>query len=149
MFFKIGVTGKHLCWNLFFNKVAGLRRFNVYKTSIRRLFSCEFSQNTPGGCFCQGLKDASASGKNWLNHRKSQGIFWKILTKEFIFTEVAGSVAICSVTLLWMNSAVGTYNNVTDTLDKMLSVPHQNSDENYIERHFLLFRAMHSSLLLL
>ena len=134
---------------------------SVVSTSVRRLYDVcflvnfvkfsehLFSQNTPGGCFCQGLKDASASGKNWLNHRKSQGIFWKILTEEFIFTEVAGSIAICSVTLLWMNSAVGTYNNVTDTLDKMLSVPHQNSDENYIERHFLLFRAMHSSLLLL
>ena len=31
--------GKHLCWNLFFNKVAGLRPATLSK---KKVFSCEF-----------------------------------------------------------------------------------------------------------
>ena len=33
-------TGKHLCQNLFFNKVAGL--FFIKKETLAQVFSCEF-----------------------------------------------------------------------------------------------------------
>ena len=50
MFFKIGVlknfaifTGKHLCCNLFFNKVAGLRYATLLKKeTLSQVFSCEY-----------------------------------------------------------------------------------------------------------
>ena len=50
-------TGKHLCQDLFFNKVAGLRpaTLSKKKRTLAQVFSCEFcefSQNTSGGCFC-------------------------------------------------------------------------------------------------
>ena len=53
-------SGKDLCQNLFFNKVAGLCNF-IKKETLAQLFSCEFCesslntfflQNTSGGCFC-------------------------------------------------------------------------------------------------
>ena len=38
-------TGKHLCWSLFFNKVAGLRQLQacnfIQKETPRQVFSCE------------------------------------------------------------------------------------------------------------
>ena len=63
MFFKIGVLknfanfiGKHQCWSIFFNKVAGLKN---QKETPTQVFSCEiceilrtpFLRNTSGGCF--------------------------------------------------------------------------------------------------
>ena len=66
MFFKIGVlenftnfTGKHLCWSIFFNKVASLRPETLLKETPTQRFSCEISeifkktfslQNT--SCYC-------------------------------------------------------------------------------------------------
>ena len=46
----IKFTGKHLCQNLFFNKIAGLKASNIiYKKTLTHVFSCEFceiSKNT-------------------------------------------------------------------------------------------------------
>ena len=42
-------TGKHLCQNLFFNKVAGAACNFIKKESLAQVFSCEFceiSKNT-------------------------------------------------------------------------------------------------------
>ena len=36
-------TGKHLCWSLLFNKVAGLRPPTLLKKPLTQMFSCEFS----------------------------------------------------------------------------------------------------------
>ena len=51
MFYKIGVlkifanvTGKHLCWSLFFNKVARLRPATLLKKRLqRRCFPVKFA----------------------------------------------------------------------------------------------------------
>ena len=52
MFLKIGVlknlanfTGKHLCWSLFFNKVAGLRPATLLKKRLQhRCFPVKFAK---------------------------------------------------------------------------------------------------------
>ena len=51
MFFKIGVlnnfaifTGKHLCWSLLFNKVAGLRPANSLQDRLQQCFPANFAK---------------------------------------------------------------------------------------------------------
>ena len=52
-------TGKHLCWNLFFNKVTSLRPATLFKKSsstgfpenIAKFFRTAFLWNTSGGSF--------------------------------------------------------------------------------------------------
>ena len=36
------ITGKHLCWNLFFNEVAGLSFATLLTDTLTQVFSCEF-----------------------------------------------------------------------------------------------------------
>ena len=59
MFFKIGVlknivifTGKHPCWSLCFNKVAGLLQHTYFPVNIGEFCGTSFLQNTFSGCFC-------------------------------------------------------------------------------------------------
>ena len=45
-------TGKHLCQNLFFNKVAGLRPANfIKKYTLAHMFSCEFCEISKNSFF--------------------------------------------------------------------------------------------------
>ena len=37
-------TGKHLCWGLFLNKVAGLRPATLLEETPTQVFSCEFCE---------------------------------------------------------------------------------------------------------
>ena len=39
-------TGKHLCWSLFFNKVADLRLATLLKKRLQRCFSVNFAKTT-------------------------------------------------------------------------------------------------------
>ena len=57
------LTGKHLCQNLFFNKVAGLRPDFIKKETLAQVFSCNFvgiSRNT----FFTEHHRMAASGSN-------------------------------------------------------------------------------------
>ena len=54
-------TGKHLCWSLFFDKVAGLRPETLFKKKLQHrclpVYFVKFLRtlslkNTSGGCFC-------------------------------------------------------------------------------------------------
>ena len=54
-------TGKHLCWSLFFNKVAGLRpesllkkrlQYRCFPLNLVKFFKNSFFKNTSAGCFC-------------------------------------------------------------------------------------------------
>ena len=64
VFYKLGslksfvkFTRKHLCWNLFFNKVAGLKpekktiQQRCFPVSFAKFLRAFISQNTSGGCF--------------------------------------------------------------------------------------------------
>ena len=55
-------TGKHLCQDLFFNKVAGL----VKKETLAQVFSCEFCENFQNTFFTRTpLVDASVERDQW------------------------------------------------------------------------------------
>ena len=54
-------TGKHLCWSLFLNKVAGLRPATLlikrlqqkgFPVNFAKFSRIPFLKNTFGGCFC-------------------------------------------------------------------------------------------------
>ena len=60
MFYKVGVfkifsklTGKHLCWRLFFNKIAGFRPLTLFlKKSIAKFLRIPIYGAPLDSCFC-------------------------------------------------------------------------------------------------
>ena len=73
-------TGKHLCHNLFLNKVWGLRPATLLKERLTHLFSCEFcrifkncfSYKTPlADCFCRYLLDVNLKYNKFIKSRTS------------------------------------------------------------------------------
>ena len=45
------VSGKHMCWNIFFNKAAGLRSTTFLKKTPKQVFYCEYCEIFKNSCF--------------------------------------------------------------------------------------------------
>ena len=53
------LTGKHLCWSLFLNKVEGLRPATILKKTLTQVISCDYYEIFKNTYFKEHLRPAA------------------------------------------------------------------------------------------
>ena len=82
------VTGKHLCQNLFFNKIAGLRPATLLKETLARVLSCEFCDIFKNNFFIEHLRKTAFSMTYYLTFPSGSECCYQFCGKVNFFDEL-------------------------------------------------------------